>query len=67
MLSKIQPSTNHKGKLSGADGKRIERDNTVRDLKEELNRAIIDENYEQAAVLRDKIREYESKGDEQNG
>ena len=67
MLSKIQPSTSHKGKLSGADGKRIERDNTVKNLKEELKRAIIDENYEQAAVLRDKIKEYESKGDEQNG
>ena len=67
VLSKIQPSTSHKGKLSGADGKRIERDNTVKNLKEELKRAIIDENYEQAAVLRDKIKEYESKGDEQNG
>ena len=67
MLSKIQPSTVHKGKFGGADGKKIERDNTVKNLKEELKRAIIDENYEQAAVLRDKIKEYESREDEQNG
>lgn len=67
MLSKIQPSTVHKGKLSGADGKKIERDNTLKNLKEELRKAIIEENYEQAAVLRDKIKEFEKKEDENNG
>ena len=67
MLSKMQPSTVHKGKLSGADGKKIERDNTLKNLKEELKRAIIEENYENAAVLRDKIKELEAKGDENNG
>ena len=67
MLAKIQPSTVHKGKLSGADGKKIERENTLRNLKEELKRAVIDENYEQAAVLRDKIKEFENKEDESNG
>ena len=60
MLAKIQPSTVHKGKLSGADGKKIARDNTLKNLKEELKRAIIDEKYEQAAVLRDKIKELEA-------
>lgn len=67
MLSKMQPSTVHKGKLSGADGKKIERDNTLKNLKEDLKRAIIEENYENAAVLRDKIKELEAKGDENNG
>ncbi|MBQ4630283.1 MAG: UvrB/UvrC motif-containing protein [Clostridia bacterium] len=67
MLSKIQPSTVHKGKLSGADGKKIERENTLKNLKEELKRAVIEEKYEQAAVLRDKIKEFEQKEDEQNG
>lgn len=67
MLSKIQPSTVHKGKLSGADGKKIERDNTLKNLKEELKRAIIEENYEQAAILRDKIKAFESKEGENNG
>lgn len=67
MVAKIQPSTVHKGKLSGADGKKIERENTLRNLKEELKRAVIDENYEHAAVLRDKIKEFEAKEEENNG
>ena len=61
MLSKMQPSTVHKGKLSGADGKKIERENTLKNLKEELKRSIIEENYEKAAVLRDKIKELEER------
>ncbi len=61
MLSKIQPSTVHKGKLSGTDGKKIEKENNLKNLKEELKRAIIDEKYEEAAVLRDKIKELEGK------
>lgn len=67
MLSKIQPSTVHKGKLSGADGKKIERENTLKNLKEDLKRAIIEEKYEQAAVIRDKIKEFEQKESENNG
>lgn len=67
ILSKIQPSTVHKGKLNGAEGKKIERDNTLKDLKEKLQRAILDENYEEAAVIRDKIKEFEKKEGKQNG
>lgn len=67
ILSKIQPSTVHKGKLNGVEGKKIERDNTLKSLKEELNRAILDENYEEAAVIRDKIRAIESEEGKQNG
>ena len=59
ILSKIQPSTVHKGKLNGAEGKIIERDNTLKNLKEELKRAILDEKYEDAAVIRDKIKAFE--------
>lgn len=67
ILSKIQPSTVHKGKLSGANGKKIERDNTLKNMKEELQRAILDENYEHAAVIRDKIKEFEKEEGKQNG
>ena len=67
ILSKIQPSTVHIGKLSGAEGKQIERDNTLKNLKEELQRAILDENYEHAAVIRDKIKAFEKEGGKQNG
>ncbi len=67
ILSKIQPSTVHKGKLKGAEGEKIERDNTLKNLKEDLQRAILDENYEQAAVLRDRIKEFENKEGRQDG
>lgn len=61
ILSKIQPSTTHKGKLSGEEGKRIEKENELKNLKEELKRAVIDENYEKACILRDKIKDMEKK------
>ena len=61
ILSKIQSATTHKGKLSGEEGKRIEKENELKNLKEELKRAVIDENYEQACILRDKIKELEKK------
>ena len=67
ILSKIQPSTVHKGKLKGAEGKKIERDNTLKNLKEELQRAILNENYEHAAVIRDKIKAFELEGGQNNG
>lgn len=67
ILSKIQPSTVHKGKLSGQEGKKIERDNTLKNLKEELQRAILDENYEHAAIIRDKIKAFETGEAKNNG
>jgi protein arginine kinase activator len=65
ILSKIQLSTVHKGALKGTEGKKIERDNTLKSMKEKLQRAILDENYEEAAVLRDKIKAIESEGGEE--
>ncbi len=66
-LAQIQPSTSHKGKLSGASGKKIQMKNELNDLKEQLKRAVIDEKYEDAAVLRDKIKALEEKEDKNNG
>ena len=40
--------------------------NPLEELKEQLKCAIAEENFEQAAVLRDKIREEEKKGDAAN-
>lgn len=60
-LSQIQPSTTHKGTLGGEAGKKIERQNEIAALKEDLKKAIIDERYEDAASLRDKIKEMEEK------
>ena len=35
-------------------------------MKDDLKKAIIDENYEQAAVLRDKIKDFERKEEKKN-
>jgi protein-arginine kinase activator protein McsA len=37
---------------------------TVKELRQELSRLVAEENYEQAAIVRDKIKEMEAKGDE---
>jgi len=66
-LSQIQPSTVHKGKLSGAAGEKIQRRNELDEMKENLKRAILDERYEEAAVLRDKIKKLEQQGGKENG
>lgn len=63
-LSKIQPSTTHKGSLGGANGKKIEKENELNAYKKELQKAILEERYEDAAVLRDKIKKMEV---EENG
>ncbi len=58
-LSQIQPSTTHKGTLAGEDGEKIRKVNELNNLKENLKKAIIDERYEDAAVIRDKIKKLE--------
>lgn len=66
-LSQIQPSTVHKGKLSGAAGEKIRKKNELDELEEKLKRAILDEKYEDAAILRDKIKEIKAKGERKDG
>ncbi len=59
-LKRVHGSTNHTGKVPD-----IPQNNTpLEDLKEQLKSLILEENYEQAAVVRDKIRELEAKGNE---
>ena len=60
-LSQIQPGTVHKGSLSGEAGEKIRKENELAELKNELKKAIIEERYEDAAVLRDKIKKMEEK------
>ncbi len=60
-LSRIQPSTTHKGTLGGKEGEKILKKNELDELKDNLKKAIIDERYEDAAVIRDKIRKLEEK------
>ena len=43
-------------------GEKIHRENELNEMKEQLKRAILDEKYEEAAVLRDKIKILEQGG-----
>ena len=60
-LARIQPSTVHKGSLMGEAGEKIQKENELSELKAELKKAIIEERYEDAAILRDKIKKAEEK------
>jgi len=66
MLQKTQSSTVHNGKISGPDSEKIKKQNEIRELKSQLQKAILEEKYEDAAKLRDKIKSLE-KGEENNG
>lgn len=61
ILRRIQPSTTHKGKIAGPKGEKIQRANEIKELKEKLRTAVADERYEDAAKLRDTIKELEEK------
>ena len=77
ILNDIQPSSTHIGKIGGKKGEKITRKNELDSLKEDLKRAVIDERYEDAAKIRDKIKkcekenekedEKENKKDDKNG
>ena len=60
-LKRVHGSTKHIGKIpdnvSFTDAPQTD---GIAELREELNRLIAEENYEQAAVIRDKIREMEA-------
>jgi protein arginine kinase activator len=59
LLEKIHGETRHSGKVPvGADG-RAARQAELRRLRQALRRAVEQEHYEQAALLRDRIRQME--------
>lgn len=68
MLKKIHGSAKHITAEDTAEEVKQETKpkNPVEELKEQLKCAIAEENFEQAAILRDKIREEEKKGDAEN-
>ncbi len=59
-LKEIHGSNVHTGKYPRRSGKELSRCNEINRLKDELNRAVLDQNFERAAELRDKIRELEN-------
>ncbi|MBR5615081.1 MAG: UvrB/UvrC motif-containing protein [Clostridia bacterium] len=58
-LKEIHGSNSHVGKIPQKAGQGIRIAGEIDKLKEELNRAVSEQNFEQAAKLRDKIKELE--------
>ncbi len=64
-LKRIHGSTKHVGKIPNSAPLMVKPEaETVDSLRDELSRLIAEEKYEQAAVVRDKIKEMEGKVDE---
>lgn len=61
LLKRIHGSDRHVGKVPLRGGKTIRDTRTLQDLKMQLEKAIQMEEFEEAAKLRDKIRELENK------
>ncbi len=60
-LKRVHGSTKHVGKVpNNAPLVVMPKTETVEDLRKELSRLVAEENYEQAAVVRDKIKEMEA-------
>ena len=64
LLERMHGSAQHTGRLPGLGERELERRQRIGDLKVELERAVRDEDYEQAAGLRDELRVLE---EEQQG
>lgn len=61
-LSRIHGRATHVGKTGASTDARTERRAELRRLEEERNEAVLSEDYERAAVLRDRIRELRGEG-----
>lgn len=61
IIRRIHGTLQHQGKSPGKVSENIKTTNEIEMLKEQLGRAVKNEEYEKAAELRDKIRELESK------
>jgi Uncharacterized protein with conserved CXXC pairs len=56
VIKRVQGNTEHVGKIPVKSGKLILEKKKLKSLKEELQKSIIDEEYERAAQLRDEIK-----------
>lgn len=64
IIKRVQRSNEHIGKVPHNGGKELIEKRTLLKLKEELQKAILEEEYEEAAVIRDKIKELQEKNGE---
>src|SRR3954451_16378442 len=60
LLKAMHKGTEHVGKLPERAHREVERDDKMRALNEDLQKAVAEENYENAASLRDQIKQLES-------
>jgi protein arginine kinase activator len=60
LLKAMHKGTNHTGKVPGRISRQIEREQTLKNLQRDLQKAVADENYESAASIRDQLRQLET-------
>lgn len=60
VLTRVHGSIEHRGKLPQPAARKLDLKNELRRLQEDLQEAVVSENYERAAKLRDKIKRYEN-------
>jgi protein arginine kinase activator len=58
-IKSLQPGVKHIGKVPNMKGKELIRRRKLKNLKEEMQRLIVNEEYERAAIVRDEIKELE--------
>lgn len=58
-LQRIHGKAQHRGKIANSMSENIKKNSKLQCLKDELKKAVEEQDYEQAAVLRDKIKEIE--------
>jgi len=61
LLQKIQKGPRHAGKVPKRHGGNVAVERNIADLRRQLQEAVSDENFEEAARLRDRIREMEER------
>lgn len=59
ILPEIQAGTAHKGKVCGENNEELMKKKKLKELKDNLQKAILDERYEDAAKIRDEIKDFE--------
>jgi protein arginine kinase activator len=62
ILNRVHGFTEHRGKRPCLVARNLDLKTELRHLQEDLQNAILTENYERAAKLRDKIKEFENMG-----
>jgi protein arginine kinase activator len=66
ILERIQDDTHHIGRVPASADKALARHNELLRLRRELERAVLQENYEKARELRDEMAHYQGTSDEKD-